>query len=125
MHAHTHAYTHILLTTLHTNTTHTHTLYTPHTLHTTHTLYTTHTPPHPHPHHTHTQSLMHEEKNVGLHTYMYARIWRSRNIHYYLQDFFFFFFCQYGPEGRPGFSDVSPLSGISGLSFDSIFVSAP
>ena len=23
------------------------------------------------------------------------------------------------PEGRPGMSDVSPLSGISGLSFDS------
>ena len=29
------------------------------------------------------------------------------------------------PEGRPDSSDVSPLSGISGLSFDSIFLSAP
>ena len=27
------------------------------------------------------------------------------------------------PEGRPGMSDVSPLSGISGLSFDSTLVS--
>ncbi len=27
------------------------------------------------------------------------------------------------PEGRPGMSDVSPLSGISGLSFDSTFLS--
>ena len=26
------------------------------------------------------------------------------------------------PEGRPGSSDVSPLSGISGLSFDSTFL---
>ena len=28
-----------------------------------------------------------------------------------------------GPEGRPGMSDVSPLSGISGLSFDSTLLS--
>ena len=28
------------------------------------------------------------------------------------------------PEGRPGSSDVSPLSGISGMSFDSVFLSA-
>ena len=28
------------------------------------------------------------------------------------------------PEGRPGMSDVSPLSGISGLSFDSTFLSS-
>ena len=27
------------------------------------------------------------------------------------------------PEGRPGMSDISPLSGISGLSFDSPFLS--
>ena len=27
------------------------------------------------------------------------------------------------PEGRPGMSDVSPLSGISGLSFDSTLLS--
>ena len=27
------------------------------------------------------------------------------------------------PEGRPGISDVSPLSGISGLSFDSTLLS--
>ena len=31
----------------------------------------------------------------------------------------FFFF----PEGRPGMADVSPLSGISGLSFDSTLIS--
>ena len=30
-------------------------------------------------------------------------------------------FC--GPEGRPGTSDVFPLSGISGLSVDSTFLS--
>ena len=29
------------------------------------------------------------------------------------------------PKGRPGSSDVSPLSGIPGLSFNSIFLSAP
>ena len=29
-----------------------------------------------------------------------------------------------GPEGRPGMSDVSPLSGISGLSFDSTLLSS-
>ena len=28
------------------------------------------------------------------------------------------------PEGRPGMSDVSPLSGISGLSFDSTLLSS-
>ena len=31
--------------------------------------------------------------------------------------------CCFPPEGRPGMSDVSPLSGISGLSFDSTFLS--
>ena len=40
----------------------------------------------------------------------------GRNSH------FFFFFIKgaltVSPEGRPGISDVSPLSGISGLSFD-------
>ena len=35
--------------------------------------------------------------------------------------FFFFFFNS--PEGRPGRSDFSPLSGISGLSFDSTLLS--
>ena len=30
---------------------------------------------------------------------------------------------QWTPEGRPGMSDVSPLSGISGLSFDSTLLS--
>ena len=29
----------------------------------------------------------------------------------------------FAPEGRPGMSDVSPLSGISGLSFDSTLLS--
>ena len=33
-------------------------------------------------------------------------------------------YCRRGaPEGRPGMSDVSPLSGISGLSFDSTLLS--
>ena len=31
--------------------------------------------------------------------------------------------CSLAPEGRPGMSDVSPLSGISGLSFDSTWLS--
>ena len=31
--------------------------------------------------------------------------------------------CYMTPEGRPGMSDVSPLSGISGLSFDSTLLS--
>ena len=33
--------------------------------------------------------------------------------------FWSFNFCPNTPEGRPGMSDVSPMSGISGLSFDS------
>ena len=32
-------------------------------------------------------------------------------------------YCFKPPEGRPGMSDVSPLSGISGLSFDSTLLS--
>ena len=34
-----------------------------------------------------------------------------------------FMFHSLTPEGRPGMSDVSPLSGISGLSFDSTLLS--
>ena len=43
----------------------------------------------------------------------------------YLVGFFFFlvFFLLFFPKGRPGMSDVSPLSGISGLSFDSTLLS--
>ena len=37
---------------------------------------------------------------------------------------FFIFFTDVDPEGRPGMSDVSPLSGISELSFDSSFLSS-
>ena len=32
---------------------------------------------------------------------------------------------QFAPGGRPGMSDVSPLSGISGLSFDATLLSPP
>ena len=31
--------------------------------------------------------------------------------------------CGFYPEGRPGMSDVTPLSGISGLSFDPTLLS--
>ena len=33
------------------------------------------------------------------------------------------YYCSEHPKGRPGMSDVSPLSGISGLSFDSTLLS--
>ncbi len=37
--------------------------------------------------------------------------------------YLFVFMLSTSPEGRPGMSDVSPLSGISGLSFDSTLLS--
>ena len=39
------------------------------------------------------------------------------------QSFCVFVVLFISPEGRPGMSDVSPLSGISGLSFDSTLLS--
>ena len=52
-------------------------------------------------------------------------VYLSEHVHGALNQLLHLEFCfmTLTPEGRPGMSDVSPLFGISGLSFDSTLLS--
>ena len=62
---------------------------------------------------------IYRQKHTGLTCLLTSSKW-IRN-----QSVFFSLFPPLPPEGRPGMSDVSPLSGIWRLSFDSTLLSLP